>query len=62
MKKTRNTSKHGEQMPGWRRAAPAAAVFRVCQRLYVARGKPLVAAFWQIRRDGASIRARLLVS
>ena len=26
-------------MPGWRRASPAAAVFRVCQRLYVARGE-----------------------
>ena len=58
----RNTAKHREQVPGWRRASPAAAVSRVCQRLYVTRGKTLVAASWQIRRDGASIRAWFLVS
>jgi len=62
IKRPATQQKHREQMQGWRRASPAAAVFRVCQRLYVARGETLVAAFWQIRRDGASIRARLLVS
>jgi len=49
-------------MPGWRRASPPAAVFRVSQKCYVARGKTLVAAFWQIQRDGASIRAWPLVN
>jgi len=34
----------------------------LCQRLYVVRGKTRVAAFWQIRRDGASNRARILMS
>jgi hypothetical protein len=32
-KTTSNTAKRREQMPAWRRASPAAAVFRVCQRL-----------------------------
>jgi len=64
-KNTRNSAKPRKsrcRVGGWWRASPAAAVFRVCQRLYIARGKTHVAAFWQIRRDGASIRARLFVS
>ena len=41
-------------MTAYRSAAPAAAVIRLCPRLYLARGKTLVSAFWPIRRNGDS--------